>query len=310
MGRARPARASSGVVVLGEVGSPSRRRSCGRSRGRRGRPPRHPARSARRASVSGLSERTTAEVRHSGHHWQNGSVQPGAASPSVAAPRRGASSAWPGGRRRARQPAARRAGSGRVGGLGRGPPQALEQAGGLVGDRADLLVPALSAHWPTAPRRARTARAALRCPRQHSGRRSGAAPTGRVTTRRWSPTSMTRSSSRRASSTSPAVTSGSGRVRTKSSPSASTRVRGVVTSSRRSGTSPLSAVVGRRELGEGVGADRLAGEVGRRHQRDPEEGLAHLLQPSWPARSPTRRATGRPSGAGGSSRLTTTASTA
>ena len=88
----------------------------------------------------------------------------------------------PRGPRRPRMPAApRRRPPGRpragVGGLGGRPAQALEEPGRLVGHRAHLLVPALSAHWPTAPRRARSAPAARRCPPRHSGRCSAAAPT-------------------------------------------------------------------------------------------------------------------------------------
>jgi len=60
--------------------------------------------------------------------------------------------------------------------LGSGAAQALQQPAGLVGHRPHLLVPALSAHWPTAPRHARTGPAAHRGPQQHRARCTAAAP--------------------------------------------------------------------------------------------------------------------------------------
>ncbi len=184
MGRARPARSASGAVVRGCVRTGGGRGGAARARevGEDGRG--HPG------EVGEARERLGAQRADDGR---------GAAQRAPLAERVGAAGggATVGGRGRASprgaSVACRRVGgvggsgsrrsasaTGRVGGrggLGRGPAQALEQARGLVGDRADLLVPALSAHWPTAPRRARTARAALRCPPQHSGRRSAAAPT-------------------------------------------------------------------------------------------------------------------------------------
>ena len=88
--------------------------------------------------------------------------------------------------------------------------------------------------------------------------------------------------------TSPADTSGSGRVSTKSSPSASTRMPRHVDVVQEAGRRPAVGDGGGGEVVERVGADRLAGEVGRAQQRDAVEGLAHVLEPGGLGARPRR----------------------